>query len=183
MRPVDVRLYSLIIPPFSETAESFWGFCQGETRWFNFDVTTLTGGILPDITAITTQERNRNYEKLFSYVNGKLRIPNTIYSRTTITLDILSLNLKVVCPNDFRSRYWTTINSYEYLFGILICHVLPFPVRAYCLFDYLPNKSRLKVRRVTFLAAAERSGWWDTAIIAPFERGGSELLSPWITRI
>lgn len=58
-------------------------FLSGETRWFNFDVTTLTGGILPDISAIIAQERNRNYEKFFSCVNGKLRIPTTS-SRKTI---------------------------------------------------------------------------------------------------
>lgn len=60
-------------------------FLSGETRWFNFDVTTLTGGILPDISAITAQERNRNYEKFFSCVNGKLRIyhKKTIETATT----------------------------------------------------------------------------------------------------
>lgn len=52
-------------------------FLSGETRWFNFDVATLTGGILPDISAIIAQERNRNYEKFLSCVNVKLRISTT----------------------------------------------------------------------------------------------------------
>lgn len=57
-------------------------FLWGETRWFNFDVTTLTGGILPDISVIIAQERNRNYEKFLSCVNGKLRISTTSSRKT-----------------------------------------------------------------------------------------------------